>query len=179
MAAISDLGAKPVEAPAVDFGKAVNSQSGFLELAQTFEDTGVSAYNGAGPMLKSKELLGVAGSIAQVEARHAASDSVAQWRQPGSGPVRSEPDHGRGAEGSAALRQVHERSNVMPNVGPMERECKDSISGKDTPQPELESGSRSASRDRRDRSNLLTGRAIRPAAKTRRAGAVPAETVWE
>jgi len=72
MGAISDLGAKPVEAPAVDFGNAVNSQSGFLELAQTLEDTGVSAYNGAGPMLKSKELLGVAGSIAQVEARHAA-----------------------------------------------------------------------------------------------------------
>jgi hypothetical protein len=28
----------------------------------------------------------------------------------------------------------------MPNVAPMERECKDSKSGKDTPQPELESG---------------------------------------
>jgi hypothetical protein len=72
MGAITDLGGKPVEAPAVDFGSAVKSESGFLKLAQTFEDTGVSAYNGAGPMLKSKELLGVAGSIVQVEARHAA-----------------------------------------------------------------------------------------------------------
>jgi Ferritin-like domain len=70
--AISNLGAKPVEAPAVDFGNAVKSESAFLKLAQTLEDTGVSAYNGAGPMLKSKELLGVAGSIVQVEARHAA-----------------------------------------------------------------------------------------------------------
>jgi rubrerythrin len=72
MGAITDLGGKPVEAPAVDFGGAVNSQSGFLKLAQTFEDTGVSAYNGAGPMIKSKDLLAVAGSIVQVEARHAA-----------------------------------------------------------------------------------------------------------
>jgi len=72
MGAISDLGGKPAEPPAVDFGGAVKSQRAFLKLAQTFEDTGVSAYNGAGPMLKSKELLGVAGSIVQVEARHAA-----------------------------------------------------------------------------------------------------------
>jgi hypothetical protein len=72
LGAIDDLGGKPAEVPSVDFGSAVKSQSGFLKLAQTFEDTGVSAYNGAGPMLKSKELLGVAGSIVQVEARHAA-----------------------------------------------------------------------------------------------------------
>ena len=72
MGAISDQGGTPVAAPTVDFGNAVKSQSGFLKLAQTFEDTGVSAYNGAGPMVKSKELLAVAGSIAQVEARHAA-----------------------------------------------------------------------------------------------------------
>jgi rubrerythrin len=72
MGSISDMGGKPVEAPGVDFGNAVKSKSAFLKLAQTFEDTGVSAYNGAGPMLKSKEVLGVAGSIVQVEARHAA-----------------------------------------------------------------------------------------------------------
>ena len=70
--AISDLGGSAVEAPAVDFGSAVNSESAFLKLAQTLEDTGVSAYNGAGPMIKSKELLATAGTIVQVEARHAA-----------------------------------------------------------------------------------------------------------
>ena len=32
--------------------------AGFLKLAQTFEDTGVSAYNGAAPQIKSKEVLG-------------------------------------------------------------------------------------------------------------------------
>ena len=72
MGAVTDLGGTPVEAPAVDFGTAVNSQSAFLKLAQTLEDTGVGAYNGAGPMIQSKDLLGVAGAIAQVEARHAA-----------------------------------------------------------------------------------------------------------
>ena len=72
-ATISDLGGTPVEAPGVDFGNAFANQGSFLELAQTFEDTGVSAYNGAGPALKSKELLATAGQIVQVEARHAAA----------------------------------------------------------------------------------------------------------
>ena len=31
--------------------------AGFLKLAQTFEDTGVSAYNGAAPSIKSKDVL--------------------------------------------------------------------------------------------------------------------------
>ena len=70
---IEDLGGKPVKAPGVDFGDAFASQKAFLKLAQTFEDTGVSAYNGAAPMIMSTEVLGAAGSIVQVEARHAAA----------------------------------------------------------------------------------------------------------
>ncbi len=60
-----------MKAPEVDFGDAFASEDSFLELAQTFEDTGVSAYNGAAPNLESKDLLATAGGIVQVEARHA------------------------------------------------------------------------------------------------------------
>ncbi len=70
---IKGLGGKPVAAPGVDFGNAFSSQKAFLKLAQTFEDTGVSAYNGAAPMIESPDVLGAAGSIVQVEARHAAA----------------------------------------------------------------------------------------------------------
>jgi len=70
-ATIKDLGGKPVKAPGVDFGDAFSSQDTFLELAQTFEDLGVGAYNGAGPLIESVEVLAAAGSIVQVEGRHA------------------------------------------------------------------------------------------------------------
>jgi rubrerythrin len=69
---IMDLGGKPVQAPKVDFGK-LSTQKDFLKLAVAFEDTGVSAYNGAAPEIKSKEVLAAAGSIVQIEARHAAT----------------------------------------------------------------------------------------------------------
>jgi hypothetical protein len=68
---IKKLGGKPVKAPGVKFP--FKDQKSFLKLAQVFEDTGVSAYNGAAPMISSKEVLGAAGSIVQVEARHAAA----------------------------------------------------------------------------------------------------------
>jgi rubrerythrin len=72
-ATIEQLGGTPVEAPGVDFGNAFANQKAFLKLAQTLEDTGVSAYNGAAPAIESKEVLASAGSIVQVEARHAAA----------------------------------------------------------------------------------------------------------
>jgi hypothetical protein len=73
MSTIKDLGGTPVKAPRVDFGGAFANQKAFLKLAQTFEDTGVSAYNGAAPMIQSPDVLGAAGSIVQIEARHAAA----------------------------------------------------------------------------------------------------------
>ncbi len=45
-ATVKQLGGKPVAEPKFDFD--YNDTAGFLKLAQTFEDTGVSAYNGAG-----------------------------------------------------------------------------------------------------------------------------------
>ena len=71
--AIEDLGGKPVAAPKVDFGDAFASEDSFLETGITFEDLGVSAYNGAGPMITSKDLLATAGAIVQIEGRHAAA----------------------------------------------------------------------------------------------------------
>jgi rubrerythrin len=77
---IKKLGGKPVAEPKFDF--AYNGTGGFLKLAQTFEDTGVSAYNGAAPMIESKEVLTAAGSIVQVEARHAAAIRLQNKEEP-------------------------------------------------------------------------------------------------
>ncbi|MBA3509161.1 MAG: ferritin-like domain-containing protein [Thermoleophilaceae bacterium] len=70
-ATIKKLGGKPVAQPGVDFGEAFANQKSFLMTAQVFEDLGVGAYNGAAPSIKSKEVLAAAGSIVQVEGRHA------------------------------------------------------------------------------------------------------------
>jgi rubrerythrin len=77
---IKKLGGKPVAAPSVKFP--FTDQKSFLKLAQVFEDTGVSAYNGAAPMISSKEVLGAAGSIVQVEARHAAAIRLLNGEDP-------------------------------------------------------------------------------------------------
>jgi rubrerythrin len=77
---IKKLGGKPVAEPKFDFP--YKGTKGFLRLAQTFEDTGVSAYNGAAPQIKSKEVLATAGSIVQVEARHAAAVRLQNQQQP-------------------------------------------------------------------------------------------------
>ena len=68
---IKKAGGKPVKAPAVQFP--LSDEASFIKLAVTFEDTGVSAYNGAAPMISNSDVLAAAGSIAQVEARHAAA----------------------------------------------------------------------------------------------------------
>ncbi len=68
---ITDLGGTPADKPTFTFP--VKDEASFLMLAQTLEDTGVSAYNGAAPAIQSTEVLGAAGSIVQVEARHAAA----------------------------------------------------------------------------------------------------------
>lgn len=79
-ASIKQLGGKPVAKPKFDFPYKGTSE--FLKLAETFEDTGVSAYNGAAPSIKSKEVLGAAGSIVQVEARHAAAIRLQNKQEP-------------------------------------------------------------------------------------------------
>lgn len=58
----------------VDFSKIdFNSRDSVLGTAQTFENLGVAAYNGAGQLLEKGEYLLLAGKIVSVEARHAAA----------------------------------------------------------------------------------------------------------
>lgn len=64
--AIGDLEA---DFSSVNFG----DRKSVLMTAQTLEDTGVSAYNGAGRYLEDPGLLTVAGKIVSVEARHASA----------------------------------------------------------------------------------------------------------
>jgi hypothetical protein len=71
ISAIKAGGGKPVAMPTFTFP--ATDEASFLKLAYVLENTGVGAYNGAGPSLKNKSLLAAAGSIVQVEARHAAT----------------------------------------------------------------------------------------------------------
>jgi glutamine cyclotransferase len=72
--AIKASGGTPVKKPMFVFPG--HDQKSFLKLAYTLENTGVGAYNGAGPSLQNKLLLAAAGSIVQIEARHAASIAI-------------------------------------------------------------------------------------------------------
>ena len=81
-ATIKKLGGKPVGKPTFDFGGAFGSRATYLKTANTLEDTGVSAYNGAAPMISSGEVLGAAGGIVQVEARHAAMIRLVRNKPP-------------------------------------------------------------------------------------------------
>ncbi len=53
----------------IDFG----SRDSVMQTAILLEDTGVSAYNGAGPLLVNTDYLLLAGKIVSVEARHAST----------------------------------------------------------------------------------------------------------
>jgi hypothetical protein len=77
---IKQLGASPVAKPTFVFP--ASSQGSFLTLASVLENTGVGAYNGAAPSLKSKQVLSAAGSIVQIEARHAAAIDLLIGKSP-------------------------------------------------------------------------------------------------
>ena len=72
--AIPALGGTLIPNLTPDFGDIdFSDRTSVLSTAQTFEDLGVSAYNGAGQYLVNPDLLVVAGKIVSVEARHAAA----------------------------------------------------------------------------------------------------------
>jgi hypothetical protein len=79
-AAIGQLGGRPPQKPKFDFP--ISDEASFLALAQSVEDVGVYAYNGAVLAIRSQEILGAAAAIAQVEARHAAALRIARGLAP-------------------------------------------------------------------------------------------------
>jgi len=73
--AISNAGGTPVKARASYHFEVLGdltTQDGLLKIASMLEPVGVGAYDGAAPDIQNKDYLAAAGSIVQVEARHAA-----------------------------------------------------------------------------------------------------------
>ena len=66
------LGSAAIKRPTFAFGSAVTSPSAFTATAIKLEDTGVEAYQGQAPFIRSQAVFMAAISIHPVEARHAA-----------------------------------------------------------------------------------------------------------
>jgi Ferritin-like domain len=68
----SVLGSKAVASPSFDFKGTTKQWKTFLRTSKVLEDTGVAAYQGQAPRIHQNAVLGPAGAILAVEARHAA-----------------------------------------------------------------------------------------------------------
>jgi hypothetical protein len=66
------LGSAAIKRPTFAFGSAVTSKAAFTATAIKLEDTGVQAYQGQTPFIRSQTVFKAAISIHPVEARHAA-----------------------------------------------------------------------------------------------------------
>lgn len=77
---LTQLGVKPAAAPKTKFG--LTDQASFLKLAVTLEDTGVAAYNGAAPLVKTADVVAALGAIVNVEGRHSAALRMAAGQDP-------------------------------------------------------------------------------------------------
>ena len=66
------LGSAAIKKPRFNFKGTTENPTRFLRTARVLEDTGVAAYAGQGPLLKTKSIVAAALSIHSVEARHAA-----------------------------------------------------------------------------------------------------------
>lgn len=101
-------GATPVKARAsYNFAALgdLTTQAGILKIAALLEATGVGAYNGAAREITNKTILGVAGSIVAVEARH--TGLINALVDPNANPVPK------------AFEAVTKPADVLAAVGPL------------------------------------------------------------
>ena len=107
------LGKKAIPGLQVNFTSInFNSRDSVLGTAKTFEDVGVSAYNGAGQLLKNVDFLLLAGKIVSVEARHAATirDLLSPMSSAFAGDDATDP--------STGLDMARTPAQVLPLVAP-------------------------------------------------------------
>jgi hypothetical protein len=79
---LKSLGVKPPKAPAFNFQGTNVDPAKFIPTALLLENTGVYAYHGQVPRVKTKAILVAAAQIATVEARHAAAIAVLNGQSP-------------------------------------------------------------------------------------------------
>jgi rubrerythrin len=79
---LSAAGADPVAALDSYNFPAFNNRKAILDFAKVAEDLGVGAYQGAAAAIANKDYLAAAGSIVQVEARHAAIVNILLGQKP-------------------------------------------------------------------------------------------------
>jgi len=105
---LTQAGATPVKPRAsYDFAKLgdMTTQAGILKIAALLEATGVGAYNGAAREIGHKTILGVAGSIVAVEARH--TGLLNALVDPNANPVPN------------AFEKVIKPADILAAVGPV------------------------------------------------------------
>lgn len=79
---LNAVGETPVEALDAYNFPAFSSRKAILDFAKVAEDLGVGAYQGAAAAITGKDILLAAGSIVQVEARHAAIVNILLGQKP-------------------------------------------------------------------------------------------------
>ncbi len=108
------LGAKAVKKPSFDFKGTTDDQTTFAQTAMLLEDTGVKAYQGAAPDIKSKDVFAAAISIHPVEARHAAW--IASIIGKGSGSPSPAPEAFNPAADMATILAAVQSTGFISNM---------------------------------------------------------------
>ncbi|MEO8691074.1 MAG: ferritin-like domain-containing protein [Solirubrobacteraceae bacterium] len=109
------LGRKAVKKPKFNFRGTTESESKFRATAQVLEDTGVKAYKGQAPRIKSNAILNAALAIHAVEARHAA------WIRDLNGTAPAPTAFDKPLSKSAVLAAVSKTKFIVPAQAPRRR----------------------------------------------------------